>query len=128
MTRTIYVVSERSFEYNDEYYHLPYDGSGEKSGQAKLAFSDKDQALSIRDQKNIEWLKGNDLGQYGEEGLRSLSYKNSSKLEKLFELLKISHENYEIIVPHTISNEQAQEIVKLIDIAPWIVSEVVYKE
>lgn len=134
MTKTIYVVSERSFEYNDEIYHLPYDGSGENSGKAKLAFTNKDKALSIRDSKNIEWLKNLDneyggLGAYTQEGLNGITNRgDSNRLENLFNDLKISYEDYDIIIPKDISDENAFEIIKLLDIAPWIVSEVIFEE
>lgn len=128
MTKIVYVVSERSFEYNDEYYHLPYDGSGEDCGTAKIVFSDKEKAITLRDQKNLYWLRNTDLGQFGEDGLCSLSYKNNKLLEVLFDKVQIAYDDYEINIPENISDEYCMKILKLIDIAPWIVSEVEYDE
>lgn len=133
MSKIIYVVSERSFEYNDEIYHFPE--NGDESGVAQFAFSTKKEALLIRDQNNVKWLKElttnsnsyrDNLGGYTQDGLNGLQ--GSQNLSNVFDKYSINYEHYEYNFPSNLSDEAYFEIVKEIGIAPWIVSEVVYED
>ncbi len=130
MTKTIYVVSERSFEYNDEIYHLPEDGSGGKSGVSKLAFSSKVFAMVERDKKNLEWFKEVTSG----DRYNNLSNYTYEKIDSLFDdvsELGVIIDDDSITIPENFSEENYAKLMNAmtgdIDL-PWIVSEVVYSE
>lgn len=56
----IYIVTEREFEYNDEYYYQPL-----KDGRPVIAYKTKESAERAAREKNLEWLNGQDLSRYG---------------------------------------------------------------
>lgn len=133
--QTIYIVSERSFEYNDEIYHLPNDGSGQKSGVPQFAFSTKKAAIIIRDEKNLQWFKEilpNPTDKRGwNQDLSSYSYDSFEVLFDVKQTEKLGVEITEesIKIPENFSEENYIKLMNLCHIDfPWIVSEVEYEE
>lgn len=135
MTKTIYVVSERSFEYNDEIYHLPYDGTGENSGQARLAFSIKEKAIEMKNQNNLEWFKDLvtiDKDKYRYNNINCYTYEPIDTIfdSKLLDSLNVKCDDESLIIPDGFSDENYIKLMNGMDEIPlpWIVSEVVYEE
>lgn len=134
MSKTIYVVSERSFEYNDEIYHLPGDGSGNKSGIPQIAFNTKEKAFLIRDENNLEWFKEvlpNPTNKRGwNQDLSSYTYDSYDEIfNDIPDELEVKITKDSIKIPDNFSEENYIKLMNLCNIdLPWIVSEVIYEE
>jgi hypothetical protein len=116
-----YVVLEVGYEYNDEYYHTG--NNGETYEAPKKVFINKDKAEIELHKKNMEHLRGLDLGRYGYI-LEDICKKGKAKkLEKICEQLEINIEEGDDI-PKDATDEQINEILKCLDLEFFTLVEV----
>ncbi len=116
ITETVYVVCERSFQYNDEIYHLP--DEAENSGVPQKVFKTLKQAEEVKLHNNIEWLKNTELNSYTySQGEELFGYKSAKEIMQKLDIhidTKMSK----------LDNNKLIEILSHIKIAPWIICKV----
>jgi hypothetical protein len=111
-----YLVLEVGYEYNDEYYHTGNYGTTYEA--PKKAFMDKEKAILELHSKTMEFLRGEDLGRYGGNGLEGICKKGmQDEFCKIFkEEFGQEVEDWEIEIPEDATDEQLMKIIECLKI------------
>jgi hypothetical protein len=122
----VYIVMERGWEYNDEYYHSACNGA-HNFGRPKRVFTERIKAVSKARELDIKIIKGCNLTDYASNGL--LEMIQEGKEEELSQLIfgrpdcdwnSCCH----CLVPYNISDEVADKILDCLTIGWYDVVEV----
>jgi hypothetical protein len=112
-----YVVLEVGYEYNDEYYHTGNYGTTYEAPKKVFISHEKAEEEFIRLTTNK--LRGEDLGRYGEEGVRGIC--KDGKADEFMEIFrrefdKVIDEYDEIAIPQKATDEQLAMIIECLEI------------
>ena len=86
----VYIVMEKSFEYNDEIYYTPESGGGNPEN----VFTDKEKAEQFARQKNVEFMKAHNPSEFSYEPSLEFLNKNISQQDALTKLKAVGVDFY----------------------------------